>query len=431
MTDLDDLKQVICKYFPELWFEVKACLSTIAILTLKNMNGCPTLILVGSPSSQKTTILSFFYNYKLTYLSDSFTPKSFVSHAANVKVEKLAEVDMLPKLVNKCLLSPELAPLFEAQKDAQIEVFSILTRVLDGEGLKKDSAVHGGRGYSGDYHFAWLGATTPVSSRVWRILGKLGNRMFFMQMNEKEKPNIEFKNEFLSSEVEYEEKVKICRKAMHSFLDKFFEKNKVRQTKWNRGQDNTNSFFDDIIEYARLLSSLRGALVVWKTGGAGGYSHTYEHTIPIKEGLYRAINALYNFARGHALLHDRNFITASDIILVRKICLSSMPHDRQQFLSVLRKYKGRVSTSTLTAEMKCSNETARKTMTTFEILGVVDVKKLEIGYENVGRPETFAEIKPNFMNLLINTQMGKSLEKYFPTKNKPVCVEKSMEDSND
>jgi len=38
-----------------------------------------------------------------------------------------------------------------------------------------------GFGYSGDYKFAWLGATTPIRASVWNIMGKIGNRLFFFE----------------------------------------------------------------------------------------------------------------------------------------------------------------------------------------------------------------------------------------------------------
>jgi len=145
ITSLEEVKKIILKNFPSIWFEVKACLSTCATISLKNLNGCPSLILVGSPAGEKTTALSFFYGQKQTYISDDFTPKSFVSHSAGVSPEALEGVDLLPKLKNRILIAPELAPLFEGQRERLVENFAMLTRVLDGEGLNRDSGVHGHR----------------------------------------------------------------------------------------------------------------------------------------------------------------------------------------------------------------------------------------------------------------------------------------------
>jgi hypothetical protein len=49
---------------------------------------------------------------------DQFTPKAFVSHAANRKPEQLAKIDLLPKLKDKTLLVKELAPIFRGREDS-------------------------------------------------------------------------------------------------------------------------------------------------------------------------------------------------------------------------------------------------------------------------------------------------------------------------
>ena len=65
-------------------------------------------------------------------------------------------------------LVPELAPLFGLRNEDLLENFSILTRVLDGQGLSTDSGVHGRPGHTGDYLFSWIGCTTPIEHRVWK-----------------------------------------------------------------------------------------------------------------------------------------------------------------------------------------------------------------------------------------------------------------------
>lgn len=407
---IDSLKEFIEEYFPNSWFETSACLGLFASMSLKNLNGCPSLVLIGSPASEKTTDLSFFYGHDLAYLSDDFTPKAFVSHSANVKEEKLKDVDLLPKITNKVLISPELAPLFEAPKDKLLDNFSILTRVLDGEGLNRDTGVYGHRGYSGDYKFGWLGASTPLRASVWNIMGKIGNRMFFLYVREKNRKDKEFIEMFRGKA--YEERVKLCRGAIKSFLDEHFNKFPVRSVEWDAEQDLL--ILEEIVKYAKFLSKLRGTLMLWKSEG----TEKYEHSFPIIEEPPRAINSLYNFAKGNALIHNRTYLTKEDLEIVRAVTFSSMPHDRFEFLKLLAKYEGKLSTFQLLNELKCSDETARKTMKIFETLGVVSVKSLEVGH---GRPMDYVEIEEDFKNILSHTQVRNSLEKSFPTKINSMC----------
>lgn len=403
---LEKLKTIIIENFPDIWEETKACLSCYQTLSLKNLNGCPSLVLVGNPSGEKTTVLSFFYGFDLSYLSDDFSPRAFVSHSANVKKAELEAIDLLPRIKDMVLITPELAPLFEAQKDKIIDNFATLTRVLDGEGLNSDKGTHGQRGYSGDYKFIWMGATTPLRASVWNIMGKIGNRLFFLNMRDKNRNDKNYLEMF--SGKPYEEKVKICRGAIHNFLKNQFEKNKVRSVEWDNKQDLL--LIPEIIKHAQLLAKLRGTLMVWRSED----KDKFEHNFPVIEEPPRAINSLYNLAKGHALIHGRNYLKKEDLEIVKRIAFSSLPHDRSEFFKLLAKHDGRLTTKNIEAELNCSDDTARRTMNIFGILGIVDVKNLDLS--DNGRPMKFVEIKKEFKELLEHTQYGNNAENPLPQK---------------
>jgi hypothetical protein len=419
---LEQLKEIIIGYFPTIWFETQACLSVFGSLALKHLNGCPSLNLIGNPAGEKTTVLSFFYSHNDSYISDDFTPKSFVSHSANVKDEDLGKIDLLPKLKNKVLITPELAPLFEAHKDKLLDNFSILTRVLDGEGLNRDTGSKGHRGYSGDYKFCWLGASTPLRSSVWRVMGKIGNRLFFLNMSEKNRTDEDYVKMF--SEESYQEKVKYCRGAINSFLDNFFKRNPIRSFEW-KSQD--IFILQEIIKYAKLLSKLRGTLETWRSAED---KSQYEHTYPIIEEPPRAINALLNFARGNALINHRDYLKKEDLEIVRHVCLSSMSYDRYKFFQLLQKHEGRISTEVIERELACSKDTALRTMKIFEVLGIVNLKRLPIGE---GHPLYFIELKEEFNSLFQHTQVTNDAIKVKSQEMIPVPVkvtEEKLKESN-
>ena len=113
---------------------------------------------------------------------DTFTPASFVSHAANKKRNQLSAIDLLPKIKDKTMLTKELSPLFRGDFKEMQKNFSVLTSVLDGKGYVSESGTHGERGYTGEYLFNWIGATTPFSDRVYELMAQLGNRMYFYEI---------------------------------------------------------------------------------------------------------------------------------------------------------------------------------------------------------------------------------------------------------
>ena len=102
------------------------CLANVGALLLNDLSNCPALILVGQPSSTKTTILDFL-DTEFIYTTDNFTPRNFVSHAASVSRKTLgSEVDLLPRIKHKMVVVKDLSPLFgRREEDLQEAMGSI------------------------------------------------------------------------------------------------------------------------------------------------------------------------------------------------------------------------------------------------------------------------------------------------------------------
>jgi hypothetical protein len=118
-----DVNPVINKYYPNLLDATHAALSVMATLALKDRTK-PLSVIFEAPSGLgKTAVLKTLFPPPITdkssnelkrlnkeiseyvYRSDKFTPKSFVSHAANIKTADLVKVDLLPRIVNKVLVT--------------------------------------------------------------------------------------------------------------------------------------------------------------------------------------------------------------------------------------------------------------------------------------------------------------------------------------
>lgn len=353
--------------FPTRWIETEICLSAIACLRLADLVDPPTIFLTGAPSSEKTTILSFFYGNKNVYKSDNFTPKSFVSHATNTKLETLKKIDLLPKLRNKVFCTPELAPLLKKPKEQLLENFAILARVLDGEGYESDSGARGKRGYTGKYVFAWLGATTPLSKPAWNIMSGIGHRILFVKMDCSEKNVSEYQKMFLESD-SYKEKIEKTRPPIQALVSHLFEKG-LYNVEWKRENDKAD--FKHIVETALLVARLRAGVSIWSEKTEEGETAHNFSTSEI-EKPERLITHLYNLARGRALLHGRSSINMEDVHMVWRVGFSSMPFDRSIFFLHLIKNAGKLTTEQVEKALNCTKATARKIMHTFTILKVVN-----------------------------------------------------------
>jgi hypothetical protein len=117
-TDVTRLRETIDLAFPKLWGPTEAALATILAMVPDDVVNPPTCIFTGPASGGKTTVLEFVAGLEeLTYRSDRFTPRAFVSHAANVPRHRLEEIDLLPRIRHRAMITPELAPLFRGNEE--------------------------------------------------------------------------------------------------------------------------------------------------------------------------------------------------------------------------------------------------------------------------------------------------------------------------
>src|SRR5262245_8541116 len=363
---VQSLKTIVERQFPELWPPVEATLATILAMVPEDVVNPPTCILVGPPSSAKTTVLDIVGEIDdITYRSDRFTPKAFVTHAANVKKEQLDKIDLLPRVQYKTLLTPELAPIFRGDEKSLTDTFAILTAVLDGHGYIGDSGTQGRRGYTGDYLFGWLGATTPLPTRVWTVMAQLGSRLFFLDMP----PATPTREGLVAShtgEISYRDRVATCHEILKEFLrQRLDEYGGVRGVRWDRAADATE-VLNAIADYASLTARLRSVVSVWQERGAEDFSYTP----PNIEVPYRAMAVLYNHARGRALLHGRRQLSLEDVGVVAALAVSSMPSERAQLLRAMRTHRGVVTTAEAAEALRVSQPTAGRVMRALDLLDV-------------------------------------------------------------
>lgn len=370
----EQLRTLIDRNFPGLWHSVDLGLATCATLLLKDNVNPVAVIYVGPPSSSKTTVAEMFADAKvngkeLCYVSDDFTPASFVSQAANISTEALEKVDLLPRIRHKVLVTPELAPIFRGKEDELVKMFRILTRVLDGEGLSRDGGVHGQRRVRGDYLFAWLGCTTPLEKKVWKVMAQLGSRLFFLVLQHDQEVGLD---ELINplNPIPYAKRRAECRQAVHEFIACLFDEHGgVRGVEWDGPADET-PIKKWIGRCAMLLAKMRSEPARVKASNNG----EEEYQPGSEEVPYRAYAVLYNLARGHALVHGRTHLAWEDLPLIAEVTLSTMPPQYGQVFRVLvDKADHTLTSSEVQRALQVSSpNTAKNTMEHLEKLGIME-----------------------------------------------------------
>ena len=91
-----------------------------------------------------------------------------------------------------------------------------LVRVMDGQGYTSDSGTHGQRGYTGDYRFNFIGATTRLDKYDWEIMGHTGNRFLFHEMPAAEDESADQDAIFGQSEIT--SKIRTVQEVIQGFL---------------------------------------------------------------------------------------------------------------------------------------------------------------------------------------------------------------------
>jgi hypothetical protein len=357
------VEATVKEHFPELWPAVDVGLSVCASLLLADNVNPVAVVYVGPPSSGKTTIVNMFADHPLTYVSDKFTPASFVSSAANVSSEQLAKIDLLPRIKHKVLITPELAPVFRGKEEVLIDRFSTLTRVLDGQGFMTDSGTHGQRGYRGDYLFSWLGCTTPLDGKVWRIMAQLGSRLFFLQLDQQEEQQgMEGMLAQLTASSEglpYNERLTACKTVIHRLLSALFDGQELRGIEWDKEQD-TPEVQNGLMLLAVFIAHMRS-----------GPTSENEEQVVEKESPMRAYAILQNIARGHALAYGRTQLIPADLIPVAQVALSTVPYDYGQVFRALVQHKELTVAQVKDVLGLKAEETAHKVMRGLERLKIV------------------------------------------------------------
>jgi hypothetical protein len=364
---------VLQTHYPKLAASVDACLSVFGSMAIQGRTKPLSLIFETPSGFGKTAILQMVSPIEsnpgmepYAYRSDKFTPKSFVTHAANVKKSELANMDLLPKLRDKVLVTKELAPIFRGRVEELQENFSILISVLDGQGFSSDTGMQGQRGYQKPMIFNWVGATTPLPQATHRLMSQLGTRLLFYEVpaippTEDEMVAYALNGDAGTAEI-------MCRCTVHRFLRGFFKKHPVGGTP-SKSIRLSEAAGLSITRWTEFLCQGRAEITHEKDGS---------NWMPIAamppEGPWKVINYFKDLARGHALIHGRCTIDDSDLQLVSDVAISSIPGHIRPLVRYLRKGK-ELDSGNAARLVGVSGTTARKYLTELSLLGIADLTK--------------------------------------------------------
>jgi hypothetical protein len=351
--------ETVLKNFPHLIRQFIAALSVCAVLAIKGPWKPLALFFEGLSGAGKTLALNCIDGVasdevrKSLYRSDQFTRASFVSQAASVDRKKLDQVDLLPRIRHKVLITPEMGPMFRGKKEALEETFAIIARVMDGHGLTLDSGTHGKRGYEGEHPFCWLGATTYLPKTTFEAMSNVGNRIFFYD-TAPPRPTVEELAAFArkgGSTASEEECTFACECLLHHLYTEHID----RQTL--SGCLEKPLMPDFVSRYlavaARTISRLR------RTKDGGEYE-------------FRLVEQLSLLASGRAVIAGDRKMTPVHLEVIKHVTFSAASYELRPILSALfDSHKGhQITVAEVETVCLCAKETALNRMKQLKSIGI-------------------------------------------------------------
>jgi hypothetical protein len=388
------------RYYAGLVNPTHAMLAVFGSMALDGRTNPLSLILETPSGYGKTATLQMAFPAegsgleRYVYRSDKFTPRSFVSHAANVKAEDLAKIDMLPKLENRVLITKELAPIFRGREEELQENFSILISVLDGKGYTTDSGMRGQRGYARPVLFNWIGATTPLPPATHRLMSQLGTRLMFYEVPVVEPTEDDLLRYALADSAGEAEQE--CQKVVNQFLTEFFEQHPVGTVK-QAAVALHEDLARKLAKWAKFLVKARAAVSYEKDG-----NEWKPVSVGTPEGAWKVVTYLKDLARGHALVCGRDEVTEDDLSLVAEVALSSIPGHLRPLVRALRTGEG-IDSADAERTCRATRPTVRKYFRELELLGIAELQRGSPQTNEPDRivlPEPYQWMKPtNASNL--------------------------------
>jgi len=372
LTDYD-VKEVIRDEFDEEgWSVMKPLLATHATLLLDDIESSRAMMVEGQSGIGKTMLLKTFggLNEQFCRRSD-ITPASFVSAGSSNSDSGSENNDLLPLLEGRTLAVRDAQTLFTGSEQTVESRWRKMARIMDGDGYHRQTATGGKVGYD-DIRFNFIGATTPLSPRAWRMMGNVGQRLLFIEW-----PEEDYDGDWLRSVVDGGERQPIerGRDAVQEFLQDLWEfHGGAASVAW------TDEPMSEDVELplqrlARVVAHARGSI---QNGRAN------------IEAPKRIGKLLHDLARGHALIHGRTRLKLEDVEACGRVALSTMPAKRRDIVrALLDPNRGALTASDVEDILDVSRPTARDR--------IDEVVALDIGeiVQKTGRGGTTKAVEVN------------------------------------
>lgn len=324
------------------------------------------LLVVGNPSSNKTTLVFLLRHAPNTYRLDTMTANPFSSG----QKEKDKPKDLLPLINKHCFIVKDYSTLFGRNEDAVRQFVTDLVSIYDGE-YSKHSPTRGTIRY--ESHFSHLGCITPLAlNKRQHYMNMMGAR--FLQLNIPRLTDEQRSDglKTLWAHKRFSDMEEEATLFVSSFCGQLRDKLPSIAL-----EDESGHIIAKLNALAQLTAHARGIVITEarKFSDVGGKESVHYETVDTQiEEPFRALFQLRKLARSLAVVRDKKEVTDVEIATVRLVVLSSMPCRRADVLKTFQNQTMQTAKE-VAAKMDKDWKTVKRHLDELCSLGVLNSKK--------------------------------------------------------
>ena len=283
------------------------------------------LMLVGNPSSNKTTLVDLLKDLPDVYRLDTMTANPFSSGQRESENPK----DLLPLLNNKCFVVKEYSTILGRNEEMVKQLISDLVAIYDGE-YSKHSPTRGTVKYCS--YFSHIGCVTPMAlQKRHHYMNMIGARFLYLRIpplsDEQRRGSLERMWDNREDTRPFDE----ARAVVSAFCSILVERAKREVLFPEVSRVSLNLL-------ARLIARARGIVMTEKSSFQDEEDgHEVVHYQPSEcqiEEPFRALKQLRKISAALAVIHGREEVSEEELSIVKMLALSSMPTSRAEVLSL-------------------------------------------------------------------------------------------------
>lgn len=384
---IEDLLEAVADLGEKRDYLLKAVLAAYASTFLDRSDPI-WLMVVGNPSSNKTTIVDLLKDDPEVFRVDSLTSNPFSSGQKDQDNPK----DLLPLLDGKCFVVKEYATVLSRSEEMVKKLIGDLVAIYDGEFIKH-SPTRGTVKHKSV--FSHIGCVTPMALQSrQRYMSAVGARFLFLRLPSlTEEECSDSLNDIWSNELKRTKAdvallvCQFCRQLKNSLKHKVVV----------HFPDASKQYLNQL---AKLVARARGIVVTDE-----GINASREPVDIQIEEPFRALKQLMKFSKCLAIVSGRTVISDEDLQIVKQIALSSMELRRADIIRIFGQCSS-VTVNVASELLKKNDRTVRRHLNELVSLGVLDLNK------NKNQLAAEFSLKPQFKvifcpdNQLTNSQLS-------------------------